>query len=137
MADKNLISFLIDRQKGRCGLCGTPFDFASQFKADTPTIDHLFPRSKGGSDENLNLCLAHRECNEAKADMYIWEAYLSNEFLSVINNRRKKLIQVLLNTDKQELLLKINRLQLKVEELEKFKSSYQEVYDILKSMKIK
>jgi 5-methylcytosine-specific restriction endonuclease McrA len=33
-----------------------------------PTLDHLIPASKGGTDDPENLKLAHRSCNRAKGD---------------------------------------------------------------------
>ncbi len=32
------------------------------------TIDHIIPRSKGGTNDRKNLCLACRRCNNAKGD---------------------------------------------------------------------
>jgi 5-methylcytosine-specific restriction endonuclease McrA len=40
----------------------------------TATLDHVTPRVNGGSDDNENLVLACRVCNEKKSDMEL-EAY--------------------------------------------------------------
>ncbi|WP_420873464.1 HNH endonuclease [Novosphingobium resinovorum] len=32
-----------------------------------PTIEHITPRSEGGSDDLDNLVLAHRICNQRRA----------------------------------------------------------------------
>lgn len=44
------------------------------------TIDHLIPRSKGGTDDESNLVIACRKCNEAKGVMmpYEFEILLAN-----------------------------------------------------------
>ncbi len=36
------------------------------------TIDHVKPRSKGGTDDHENRVLACRTCNQQKSDMYPW-----------------------------------------------------------------
>lgn len=42
------------------------------------TLDHLTPKSRGGSWHISNIVLAHRACNWAKADMTLFEF---NEFV--------------------------------------------------------
>lgn len=43
---------------GRCAYCGGPAD----------TVDHILPRSRGGSSSWLNLVAACGDCNARKAD---------------------------------------------------------------------
>lgn len=38
------------------------------------TLDHIIPRSHGGSDEEDNLQLAHRWCNSVKGDGTYYDA---------------------------------------------------------------
>ena len=46
---------VFQKANGRCSICG---------RADVPLeIDHIFPRSKGGSDELANLRAVCRSCN--------------------------------------------------------------------------
>jgi 5-methylcytosine-specific restriction endonuclease McrA len=47
-------------QRGLCYLCGEPLDGPG-------TWDHVTPRRLGGPDHPVNVLLAHRRCNEAKA----------------------------------------------------------------------
>lgn len=66
---------LFDLQDGVCGLCGEPIFHPDAYRKhgvvdgpETPTIDHVKPRSQQGGDHVSNLLLAHRRCNLAKAD---------------------------------------------------------------------
>lgn len=45
------------QQKGKCPLCGESLVW---WKA---TIDHIIPRSKGGTDAEWNLQAVHHDCN--------------------------------------------------------------------------
>jgi len=64
-------------QSGRCALCGEPMPahrfetpHATVWKKQRPTIDHIRPRAKGGSDAPENLQLAHAACNRRKGDRW-------------------------------------------------------------------
>ena len=48
--------------KNRCGYCLVPQKLVS-YKLE---IEHLFPKAKGGTDEEENLWLACRQCNLSK-----------------------------------------------------------------------
>jgi len=51
--------------KGKpCALCGLPIN------RDDFSIDHIVPRSKGGTNRLINLQPAHIECNSRKADRH-------------------------------------------------------------------
>lgn len=55
---------IAERDGWWCWLCGGEIDPAAP--ATSPlraTVDHLVPRSRGGSSETRNLRLAHRRCN--------------------------------------------------------------------------
>lgn len=62
-------------QSGRCALCGELM-LRNRFEAphariwdkQRATIDHIVPRSKGGSDAPENLQLAHARCNKIKGN---------------------------------------------------------------------
>lgn len=55
------ISKLIKRQKGRCNHCGQ-----HSTSEDLVEIDHIQPKSRGGSDTYSNLQLLHRHCHDVK-----------------------------------------------------------------------
>ena len=52
-----------------CGICGRPVDKSLKYPDPmSPTVDHIIPCAKGGSDDLDNLQLAHRACNRMKSD---------------------------------------------------------------------
>lgn len=56
---------VLERDGARCRYCGS---------AKHPTIDHVVPKSRGGSDEPANLVVACRSCNARKGDRTPGEA---------------------------------------------------------------
>ena len=59
-----MASYLARRDGDRCWLCGGTF--ASKGLALLRTLDHIIPRSKGGTDHPANLRLAHFRCNHQR-----------------------------------------------------------------------
>lgn len=53
----------LDKQHHKCALSGRPIDIL------TLEVDHIVPRSKGGSDELSNLRLVCRAANAAKGEL--------------------------------------------------------------------
>lgn len=52
-----------------CGICGQVVDKSIKYPDPmSPTVDHIIPCAKGGSDDLDNLQLAHRKCNRLKSD---------------------------------------------------------------------
>lgn len=52
-----------------CGICGQPVDKSLKYPHPlSPTVDHIIPCARGGSDDLDNLQLAHRKCNRDKGD---------------------------------------------------------------------
>jgi 5-methylcytosine-specific restriction endonuclease McrA len=54
------------RDGDKCYLCGEYLD-ENAYKDDRITIDHVYPVSLGGSDDDWNLRLCHSDCNQVKA----------------------------------------------------------------------
>lgn len=62
-------ALVIERDGSDCWLCLEPVDFDASWNSDwAATLDHVQPRSMGGSHELGNLRLAHRWCNSVRAD---------------------------------------------------------------------
>lgn len=71
--DKDItLKKLIERDKNICYLCGRPCDISDKdgYKVGNsyPTVDHVIPISKGGTDTWDNVRLAHHICNSYKSD---------------------------------------------------------------------
>lgn len=60
---------LYERDAWSCYLCGSDVDRDGDPNGDlAPSLDHVIPRSRGGSDDPSNLKTAHRACNSKKSD---------------------------------------------------------------------
>ena len=67
--DPKLRLEIYERDGWVCHLCDEPVDRVADFNDDfAPSLDHLQPRSKGGSDDPKNLKTAHRLCNSRRQD---------------------------------------------------------------------
>jgi 5-methylcytosine-specific restriction endonuclease McrA len=69
-------------QEGKCGLCGGEI-----FDPRGATLDHVIPRALGGRNFE-NLLLAHKRCNNLKADRPPTSCEL--ETLAAVNERLAK-----------------------------------------------
>jgi len=61
-----LKTHLFHEQGGVCALCCEPMDEASVLDPQVLQVEHLTPVSKGGTNAEDNLVLAHRTCNQEK-----------------------------------------------------------------------
>lgn len=60
---------IYERDGWICHLCSEPVDMSAGYNEKlAATLDHLLPRSKGGTDEESNLRTSHRHCNSMRQD---------------------------------------------------------------------
>jgi len=64
----NLRKLIWEKAGGKCVYCSVEVTYYSK-KSNSLEIDHVVPKSKGGSDDESNLACACRGCNRAKHDM--------------------------------------------------------------------
>lgn len=63
------LAFLLQRDKGVCGICGKRVDRNAVVPdPKSPTLDHVIPLAKDGSHTKANCQLAHFACNSFKND---------------------------------------------------------------------
>ena len=67
------IRYLYKRFDGQCQICGEQFDIKDM------TIEHVYPKSKGGPKEDYNVTLTCQPCNCKKGTMYPYKNYLGEE----------------------------------------------------------
>lgn len=53
-------------QDNQCCWCGKPMQHERPELWSYETIEHLTPRSKGGTNDMSNLALAHKRCNRER-----------------------------------------------------------------------
>lgn len=70
-------------------------DWTCQYCGDYgDTIDHIFPKSRGGGNTWSNLCVACKDCNGSKADLTPKEAGLRQPVIpSVYSPKRQQILQ--------------------------------------------
>ncbi len=61
------VKVIHERDGGICGICSLPVALDRE-GADEPSIDHIVPLSRGGTDDESNLQLAHGGCNSGKCN---------------------------------------------------------------------
>jgi 5-methylcytosine-specific restriction endonuclease McrA len=63
---RSALALIIERDGPRCRRCSGWVDVTlSGLRADGPTVGHVVPAARGGSDALDNLALEHRRCNLA------------------------------------------------------------------------
>lgn len=69
---RTLLQYIVERDGDKCGICKRKVNLS--LKSGTrgsrrgPSIDHIIPRSLGGSDGPENLRLAHWGCNQKRGN---------------------------------------------------------------------
>ena len=69
---KSLRKAVLSRYQGQCLYCGDI--------VDNPTLDHVIPKSKGGTHSEDNLINACQQCNVQKSDKSWLTWYQSKPF---------------------------------------------------------
>ena len=59
---------LFRQQNGLCAICGSQMGWGFTTGPEMATLDHILPRSKGGSGKIANLRAVHRRCNEERGN---------------------------------------------------------------------
>lgn len=66
-ASRRLRTRVLDVYGTTCHLCAQPIDLSLAFPDGASlSIDHIVPRSRGGSDDIANLRPAHLSCNSSR-----------------------------------------------------------------------
>lgn len=73
-----------------CAYCSCPIDNFSR------TVDHLYPRSRGGKLSNNNKVPACGDCNQLKGSMSVNEFYYALDVLMHFDTKEYKKRQALL-----------------------------------------
>ena len=72
-SDKPNLRYLYKRYNKRCQICGEKFDIKQM------TIEHIYPKSKGGTKESHNVTLTCQPCNSKKSTIYPYKNYKGEE----------------------------------------------------------
>ncbi len=62
--------------KGRCAFCGVALSLSQNTDERSSTIDHIHPKSLGGSDAMCNLVVCCKKCNTMKTNLSLYEMHL-------------------------------------------------------------
>lgn len=69
---------IYDRDGWACQICGRPIPRMPTLWIDRATLDHIIPRSKGGTDDPSNLRAAHHGCNSLRSDGRLTDAEVAD-----------------------------------------------------------
>lgn len=70
----------------RCAYCRS----SQKYTPDTLQIEHIIPRSRGGTDDEMNLCWACSPCNRRKAARTRARDPLTNRNIALFNPRTQE-----------------------------------------------
>lgn len=74
------------RARGRCEYCGAP----ERLQSSLLEVEHVFPQSRGGSNEPDNLALACRACNLRKQDRTEFLDEVTGSAAAIFDPRKNK-----------------------------------------------
>ena len=77
-------NYILNRDSNKCTFCGKPL------KAGNVTLDHYYPKSKGGTYDVFNLVASCKQCNRLKGSRIPqdWESHLMSLFKKAIKDRK-------------------------------------------------
>ncbi|PJF39248.1 MAG: HNH endonuclease [Phototrophicales bacterium] len=75
-----------ERDQYRCSYCQMP----ARYVYGTMEIDHIIPRSRGGTDDEGNLCLCCGRCNKFKGNQIDAVDPLTAEVVALFNPRTQQ-----------------------------------------------
>lgn len=81
-----MLKRLCEEQNWRCCYCGHDWRILINRKT-RPTVEHIIPRSKGGTDEWVNLAAACSRCNSHRGTFPIDENWTKEEFTRFMKDR--------------------------------------------------
>jgi hypothetical protein len=80
---RKLRPHLAEQARHRCGYCQTQ----ERISGVPLTVEHLLPESLGGTDEEDNLWMSCRLCNEAKGNRIEWLNPATGDMIPLFNPR--------------------------------------------------
>jgi len=89
----NLKLYLLEREKGKCQLCGKKFT-----KENKPHMHHIKQRSEGGTSRAEGIALIHKSCHEDLHKKKLFhklkpaKAYKAETFMSIVGGMFKKFL---------------------------------------------
>jgi len=83
---KNLRQRIAERAQYRCGYCLAREDLLGDFLQ----VEHILPKSLGGTNDEENLCLACAMCNDAKWAKTHAHDPISNTYVALFNPNKQK-----------------------------------------------
>jgi hypothetical protein len=110
---QNMRSFLMDREHGKCQLCGKEFS-----KGNDSHIHHIIPRDDGGTDREKNLALLHKSCHKKLHKQKLFDKLKKNKqykdsiFMNIIRWRFREIFRECRLVYGNETFVKRNELRL-------------------------
>lgn len=90
MSSRNLYNrnrpWVIERDQRLCRYCGCRTE--GQYGPRALTIDHIVPRSRGGTHDEANLVVACRQCNHLKKDRLLEEVNMALLPIGTLRDRK-------------------------------------------------
>lgn len=78
-----------DVQQGLCIICGEFVNIQYKNAKHSPTLEHIIPKSKGGTIAQTNICMSHSSCNNKRGDEVL--SYKIKVF-NMLPRKKRKLI---------------------------------------------